>query len=108
MIRCYDEKKTEDALMYVQGKVHMNELWMNLAEECSELAQASLKMCRVDSMTNPTDKTFKEAYADVVEEYTDILNIADRLLRIRPDWGIGNEKIIRWADRIKERIKNYD
>ena len=42
-----------------------------LAEECTELAKAALKMARIIRKENPTPVTEKEAIANIREEYTD-------------------------------------
>lgn len=74
-----------------------------LAEEASELSQAALKMCRLDSKTNPTDKTEKEAKDNLIEEYTDVLNVAMRILKLEPDWLIGDYKLYRWCKRLNQK-----
>lgn len=51
------------------GRPAMYEL---LAEECCELAQASLKMARILRKENPTPKTVEEVYSNLVEERTDV------------------------------------
>lgn len=47
-----------------------------LAEECSELAKAALKMARVLCKENPTPVTGEEAAEMVCEELTDVINCA--------------------------------
>lgn len=51
------------------GKPAMYEL---LAEECCELAQASLKMARILREENPTPKSIKEVQDNLIEERTDV------------------------------------
>ena len=43
-----------------------------LAEECSELAHAALKMARAERGENPTPKTVDECKAEVMEECADV------------------------------------
>lgn len=50
-----------------------------LAEESAELAQAALKMSRVIRGENPTNKTAKEAQANLIEEYSDVVQCANEL-----------------------------
>ena len=58
-----------------------------LAEECTELAKAALKMARIIRKENPTPVTEKEAIANIREEYTDVVQCAEnfhlRLMRNR-------------------------
>lgn len=51
-----------------------------LAEECTELAKAALKMARIIRKENPTPVTEKEAIANIREEYTDVVQCAGELL----------------------------
>lgn len=53
-----------------------------LAEECTELAKAALKMARIIRKENPTPVTEKEAIANIREEYTDVVQCADFHLRL--------------------------
>lgn len=86
----------------IQRDVPANDIYMLLAEEASELAQAAIKMCRVHNINNPTPKQDAEAYNDLVEEYTDVLNVAQRILELKPDWHVGNFKLNRWCKRLDE------
>ena len=49
------------------------EILAQLAEEASELAQAALKLRRVLGRTNPTPVEYKDAYANLVGEYSDVV-----------------------------------
>jgi dimeric dUTPase (all-alpha-NTP-PPase superfamily) len=51
----------------------------NLAEECCELAHASLKLARILRGENPTDAGRKQVTAAVIEEYTDVVHMASDL-----------------------------
>lgn len=86
----------------ILSEVPQNDIYNCLAEEASELAQAALKMCRVGSKTNPTPITEKEAYNKLIEEYTDVVLIAEKILDIHPDWLIGDYKLHRWFKRLAE------
>ena len=76
-------------------------IFEQLAEECSELAQASLKMARIIRGENPTPVTEREAFANVIEELSDVSLCADAL-DIDPDYNIMRGKAARWENRIKE------
>lgn len=97
----------EHPIDIIQKNVTLRELYECLAEEASKLAQASLKMIRLDSKGNPTDKTVEEAYDNLIEEYTDVYNIAERLLELKPDDELSYEKLKRWANRIEEAMPRY-
>ena len=75
-----------------------------LAEECSELAQAALKLARLERGENPTPKTLGECFKDLIAEMADVqlciwvVEISRGLdLRCHCNW-----KRERWAKRIRE------
>ena len=78
-----------------------------LAEECSELAQASLKYARLLRGENPTPKTEEECRDALVEEMADVQLMIDLLTmsgiigdaEIRTRMG---KKMLRWLDRMEE------
>lgn len=97
-------KYTDDIFRYIfriREEVPADDIYKNLAEEACELAQAALKMCRVESKTNPTPVTVEEARAKLIEEFTDVLNIA-KVLALTPNWSIGEAKLKRWCRRLDE------
>jgi len=78
-----------------------------LAEECSELAQASLKYARLLRGENPTPKTEQECLEALTEEMADVelctstianagVTDYDTVIRIATD------KLARWRKRIQE------
>ena len=78
-----------------------------LAEECSELAQASLKLARYIRGENMPAKTLMELTGNLLEEIADVDNIlvlmagtelydGPRIARIREN------KMARWAQRIEK------
>ena len=78
-----------------------------LAEECSELAQAALKLARWKRGENPTPKRWYEMLADLNEEIADVSLCVDMLeSEISIDKGrierITERKMKRWAHRIRE------
>lgn len=75
-----------------------------LAEECSELAQAALKMARLERGENPTPKTEEECVKNLLEELGDVnlcMSVveANRGIHIR---CLSEDKKARWAQRIRE------
>ena len=73
-------------------------LYEQLAEECSELAQACLKKARKIRGENFTPKTDDEIDQSILEEYTDISLVAN-VLRLHTDKNMYFEKAQRWVDR---------
>ena len=75
-----------------------------LAEECSELAQAALKLARLERGENPTPKTEEECVENLLEKLG-YMNLcmsvveANRGIHIR---CLSVDKKARWAQRIRE------
>ena len=76
-----------------------------LAEEAAELGQAALKQARVLRGENPTPVTNEEAYAKVIEEFTDVI-IVGRSLNLFVDEKQIKRKHERWMNRINEKEGN--
>ena len=75
-----------------------------LAEECSELAHAALKMARILRGENPTPKTEEEMERKLLEEATDVeLCLMD--VGIEPDADLMAEKMKRFHKRMKGEMK---
>lgn len=75
-----------------------------LAEEAAELTQAALKYARILRNENPTPVTEMEAYNNVMEEYTDVIQCSIELnLQIDHTQLVCKDK--RWHERIKNNIK---
>lgn len=74
-----------------------------LAEECSELSQAALKLSRKYRDENPTPKPETLCIKDVTEEIADVMCCIQQLGGI-VDWNevdhITKQKTTRWKDRI--------
>ena len=76
-------------------------MYEQLAEECTELAKAALKMARLIRGENPTPKTAEEITANLVEEVTDVAICASELkLQFDPD--LWERKINRFQHRWKK------
>ena len=78
-----------------------------LAEECAELAQASLKYARLLRGDNPTPKTEQECLESLTEEIADVdLCISEMMLEGLVDSNkvidIIDQKGNRWHKRIQE------
>lgn len=81
------------------GKVAMLE---QTAEECTELAQACLKLARKYRGENPTPKTEKELIDNFYEECADVFICIMELF----DSNVMDEDAVNdWAERKKARIK---
>ena len=75
-----------------------------LAEECSELAQAALKLARKERGENPTPKTLDECFEAIIEEMADVklciwVVESSRGFDLRCNCDRKRE---RWAQRIRE------
>lgn len=79
-----------------------------LAEECSELAQAALKLARKMRGDNPTPVSIDECRRNVLIEYADV-DVCIAELTTRPWWSddfvadTEDFKMNRWRSRIGSR-----
>ena len=80
-------KELDNQMEELRGMLTPADLWGQLAEEASELAQAALKMQRLELGNNPPRKTPQECINNVIEEHSDV------------DFCF---KLLRWDDK-KER-----
>lgn len=80
----------------------MRDLLEQLAEECNELAKASLKLIRANQMSeNATPTSRVEAYDNFIEEQKDVISVLWLLTRDENYKFIDNyEKYVRWAKRL--------
>lgn len=92
----------ETAIRAVKEKLDAVDLYGQLAEECSELAQAALKMQRILRGVNPTTTTEMECTKNLEEEFTDIL-VVTHVLGLRCNDKIYETKMLRWSKRLNER-----
>ena len=81
-----------------------------LAEECSELAHASLKLARKIRGENPTPKDIPELLFNLKEEAADVdlcMHLLENEDILYTDEILATEadKLRRWIDRIKEEKK---
>lgn len=79
-------------------------LMEQLAEKCSELAQAALKLARKERGENSTPKTLGECFKDLIEEMADV-NLCIWVIETSRGLDLrrhSNWKLERWAQRIRE------
>ena len=91
-------------LLVVADVIPEPALYEQLAEECSELAQAALKKARKLRNENYTPKTMDEIDADILEEYNDVRLCAMVLNLNENPWSITN-KLNRWIRRNTEGVE---
>ena len=87
---------------YIRNVLTRRELLEQLAEECNEMAKASLKMIRAGGMSaNITPITRREAYDNFVEEQKDVISVLWLLTNSDRYAYIDNyPKMERWAKRL--------
>jgi CRISPR/Cas system-associated protein Cas5 (RAMP superfamily) len=97
----------KEAFDTIEAKLDETDVLMQLAEEAAELSKAALKIARVLRGRNYTPVTIVEAEAALIEEIADVNIAVDVALRKRKlpydrVAEIEDEKILRWAKRLKE------
>lgn len=65
-------RELDNQMEELRGMLTPADLWGQLAEEASELAQAALKMQRLELGNNPPRKTPQECINNVIEEHADV------------------------------------
>lgn len=90
--------KMLDNEQYIKDCIPEPALYEQLAEECSELAQACLKKSRKLRGENFTPKTDEEINASILEEFTDVMLVSNTL-KLHTDTELYFEKLQRWVDR---------
>ena len=85
----------------IKRKMPVTELLAGLAEECSELAQAALKLRRVFDQKNPTPMSEEEAIEHLYEEIADVKLYCSQLdIPARYISEIMERKEKRWKERL--------
>ena len=88
----------------IKNHVPLDELLAGLAEECSELSQAALKLRRVFTQVNPTPKAEDEAIDDLYEEIADVeLYLSMITINRKYIKETMQRKLQRWESRINEQ-----
>lgn len=92
---------TDDILIRIGDEA----MWLQLAEEASELSKAASKMVRYIHGTNPVYRNgirvdgSTDLRSDVIEEYMDVINVAEQL-HIPHHLGMIDAKNRRWRERL--------
>lgn len=89
------------ACFKIADSLSTQELCVQLAEECAELAQASLKIARNIGRVNKSRKTNDESLKDLKEEIGDVLNCLN-VMQIVPDSTLMKNKVGRWLAALEE------
>lgn len=85
----------------IKKSIPVTELLAGLAEECTELAQAALKLRRVYDKTNPTPKKEQDAIEDLYEEIADVKLYCSMLdIPVSYISNIMRCKQMRWESRL--------
>lgn len=85
----------------IRAAVPKPALYELLAEECTELAHAALKVARIVRKENPSPANLFAAVFQTTEEYSDVHLVAE-VLDIKPNTVIMEEKLKRWIGRIEK------
>lgn len=87
---------------FVRQTLPMRDLLEQLAEECNELAKASLKLIRANHMSeNVTPTSRLEAWDNFIEEQKDVISVLWLLTgNERYAYIDGYPKMERWAKRL--------
>lgn len=88
---------------YIKERIPIEDLYNCLAEEAAELSSAASKLLRITRGINPTSKSAQEVYANLIEEFTDVLLIARDMLELDEDKIRREWKLSEWHKRIDER-----
>ena len=95
----------DTARAYIVGTLPQGEILAQLAEECTELAHATLKLRRaLEGTKNPTPVDLPAAIVAAREEIADVRLVVQILeLDSNPDEieAIMARKLLRWADRLR-------
>lgn len=92
--------------MDIRAKIPVCEMLAGLAEECSELAQAALKLRRCYDGTNPTPADPDKQYECLLEEIGDVELYLDQLMINRGVIADYKEmKLERWQKRLEDKGK---
>lgn len=84
--------------MVIIDRIGKAAMYEQLAEECTELAQAALKAARFIRKENPTPLTKEEIAKSLIEEVSDVQNCLEEL-DLKPDREMMYAKITRFMER---------
>ncbi len=94
----------------IKQQLPEEELLLQLAEECAELAQAALKLRRAVTGINPTPVTEGEARSNLLEEAADVYCVLGLLLGYEEHaeiYDITKRKKVRWAGRLAHEDSSH-
>ena len=94
----------ERMIRYIRERTSDAALYELMAEEAAELSHAASKMARILRGEVPTPKTAEKAMEDVVEEFSDLLNVT-QTSNVFMNVDISNYKLRRWIERLNEKEK---
>ena len=94
-----DSLVNPDKLEFIRSHISQAALYEQLAEECTELAQAALKKARKIRDENYTPLSMSVIDDDLLEEYNDVILIANGIFVFDPNRKLLNYKLNRWVDR---------
>lgn len=89
----------EDMKELISNEINRSALYEHLAEEASELAQAALKVARIQRGENPCRTEIEEALDNMVEEFTDVMLVAE-IIGYEKNETMYAYKLNRWVNRI--------
>lgn len=93
----------KDTFSVIRDNLAETDMYLQLAEEASELSQAASKYIRVLRGNNPTPVTRHEAVENVLEEFADVLVCFEALFSTYQNDHVATvkaSKASRWADRL--------
>ena len=94
-----------EKVQYIIDCLPMEELLAQLAEECCELAQAALKLRRVEDGTNPARIPKEDAIKNLLEEVADVrLSLSLLIADDEPTGSVIRETMARKTDRWAEAL----
>lgn len=104
-----DRERTDILAKDIQETLSEEDLYLQLAEEASELAQACLKLARFKKGTNPTKNQNLDCgevvyTQQVMEEFTDVL-VSASVCGLKQDPNVFLYKILRWKRRLDDVSK---
>lgn len=92
----------ESDIYYIAHNLDIDDLFLQMSEEASELSQTCLKYVRAHKGNNPTKESEDFYLKGIIEEFTDV-QVCAEVIDITDDNDIHDSKIHRWADRIRKK-----
>ena len=96
-----DIEERNNKIYYLREHLSNEALYEQLAEECCELGQASLKYIRALGNGNPTPVLPSQAIFNILEEAVDVY-LCMIVANVLPDGNVLDSKLERWYKRVKE------